>query len=136
MPSGVYERKFSKARSAANTREKNPSWKGGSSSYFVKDGKLTRIDEVYKELFEKQHGLCAICGKEETQKNNQGNGICKLHIDHNHKTGEVRGLLCGRCNRKLGFIEDIEFITKARLYLGEYGDIFDCSKIYKIVGRL
>lgn len=51
-------------------------------------------NEEYETLLEKQNRLCAICKSEE-----------QLHIDHNHETGNVRGLLCGNCNRKLGWYE-------------------------------
>lgn len=52
--------------------------------------------EYYEELFHKQNGKCAICG---TSKE-------KLVIDHDHKTGKVRGLLCHNCNRGLGKFRD------------------------------
>jgi len=53
--------------------------------------------EDYFKLLDKQNGVCAICKvkKEGT-----------LHIDHNHKTGVVRGLLCSNCNMDLGIMKD------------------------------
>lgn len=51
----------------------------------------------YNELLVQQNGLCAIC--EESPKGR------KLAVDHNHKTGQVRGLLCSRCNIGLGWLE-------------------------------
>jgi hypothetical protein len=53
--------------------------------------------EEYDEMMLKQVGSCAIC------KNDFG-GV-RPHIDHCHKTGKVRGLLCGSCNMALGYIE-------------------------------
>jgi hypothetical protein len=53
--------------------------------------------EKYNELFEKQNGVCAICGTSTNK---------PLYIDHNHKTGEVRGLLCVKCNSGIGFFMD------------------------------
>ena len=47
----------------------------------------------YWEMFESQGRGCAICGVSPKKKN--------LHVDHNHKTNEVRGLLCSSCNTKL-----------------------------------
>lgn len=50
-------------------------------------------EEQYEELFQKQRGRCAICERPaETFKT-------KLAVDHNHKTREIRGLLCFYCNR-------------------------------------
>lgn len=45
---------------------------------------------MYSRLLEAQGGICAICGKEEVTR--------RLHVDHDHDTGLVRGLLCGGCN--------------------------------------
>ena len=55
--------------------------------------------EQYDELLKKQEGLCAICHREE---------ICKkrLAVDHCHKTGRVRKLLCHHCNCALGMVDD------------------------------
>jgi hypothetical protein len=51
----------------------------------------------YDTLFQNQGGRCAIC-REESEK--------PLYVDHNHKTGEVRGLLCTKCNPALGLFND------------------------------
>ena len=57
-----------------------------------------------------QEGLCAICGLPETDK--------RFCVDHNHKTGVVRGLLCANCNKGLGhFFDSIESLEKAKSYL-------------------
>ena len=53
----------------------------------------------YNELNKKQQGLCAICSKECFSGN-------KLAVDHCHRTGEVRGLLCRKCNQGLGLLGD------------------------------
>lgn len=76
--------------------------------------------EQYEEMFVTQDGVCVICGKPETSKNKVG-GIRHLSVDHDHKTGKVRGLLCSYCNLKMGVVEsilsDIEFLDKIRKYL-------------------
>jgi hypothetical protein len=56
--------------------------------------------EDYKELFDIQEGKCAICG---THQNDLKQNLC---VDHNHKTGAIRGLLCGKCNRGIGNLND------------------------------
>lgn len=63
----------------------------------------------YDAIFESQGGLCAICKTTED---------VRLHIDHDHITGSVRGLLCGKCNRALGMMQDSpEIAMAASVYL-------------------
>lgn len=57
----------------------------------------------YHKLVELHLGGCAIC----KQPCNSG---MRLAVDHNHKTGKIRGLLCGNCNQALGRIKDNEEI--------------------------
>lgn len=63
--------------------------------------------EQYWALYGAQGGLCAICQRARG-KGPDGTGRGKmLSVDHDHKTGEVRGLLCGPCNRDvLGHLRD------------------------------
>ena len=51
------------------------------------------------DLYEKQNGKCAIC--DEIPKSERG-----LHVDHCHKTGKVRGLLCHWCNTGIGALKE------------------------------
>ena len=68
--------------------------------------------ELYNELYEKQKGCCAICGKHSTELKRA------LSADHCHKYKFVRGLLCGKCNTGLGmFNDDIELFFKAIKYI-------------------
>jgi hypothetical protein len=67
---------------------------GRSSMLKAKFG-LTVAD--YEEMLAGQNGACKICGKT-TRK--------RLAVDHDHETGEVRGLLCHRCNMGLGLFDD------------------------------
>jgi hypothetical protein len=64
--------------------------------------------EEYDALLAKQDERCAICGRK-----------CALQVDHDHKTRKVRGLLCGRCNHGLAFLEAQGFLSKALRYLEE-----------------
>lgn len=60
--------------------------------------------EKYEELEKLQNGLCAVCGLSNSQK--LYNRSVSLHIDHNHETGKIRGLLCHKCNTALGLAND------------------------------
>jgi hypothetical protein len=58
--------------------------------------------EQYNFMLELQNGTCSICGKTDIR---NGQSI-HLSIDHCHKTGKIRALLCGRCNMVLGLVND------------------------------
>ena len=60
--------------------------------------------QQYDEMVEKQENKCLICSKNPDQTSRTINKI--LHVDHCHKTGKVRGLLCFSCNTALGFLND------------------------------
>ena len=68
-----------------------------------------KIDpKYYQSELIKQKGKCSICGKE----------MVRVIIDHDHKTGKIRGLLCDKCNVALGFWkDDINTLHKAIEYL-------------------
>ena len=55
--------------------------------------------EQYNQMFDEQRGVCAVCGTpaKDLKRN--------LAVDHNHRTGKIRGLLCFSCNSLIGRIE-------------------------------
>lgn len=66
--------------------------------------------ERHKKLYDSQGGCCAVCNKPQAY-----SYIC---VDHNHETGEVRGLLCRNYNAALGnFHDSIDLLDKAIAYL-------------------
>ena len=69
-------------------------------------------EEVYDQLFEKQNGDCGICHES-----------TNLVVDHDHNTGEVRGLLCSNCNSTLGKWEKYNNMPEIAIsYLSNQGD--------------
>ncbi len=56
--------------------------------------------EMYEDLLAAQNNACAIC------KATRGAKRQRLHVDHDHATGRIRGLLCSACNRGIGFFKD------------------------------
>lgn len=62
--------------------------------------------EDYNRMLKEQKCVCAICGKEETEVDKRINKKRNLAVDHDHQTEKVRGLLCGKCNKMLGLVND------------------------------
>ncbi len=60
----------------------------------------------YQAMVDAQRGVCAICHKEETSFEPKTGTRKNLAIDHCHKSGKIRGLLCWHCNSVLGKVED------------------------------
>lgn len=74
--------------------------------------------DEFNKMLEKQNYKCKICGKEET-KELKGTKW-KLSVDHCHKTGKVRGLLCRDCNFAIGLFKDnIKTLENAIQYLSK-----------------
>lgn len=59
--------------------------------------------EDYEAMYKKQGGVCGLCGG---LPNGQGKIRGLFHVDHDHKTGRARGLLCGKCNIGVGCLND------------------------------
>ncbi len=67
-------------------------------------------------MHDAQNGLCAICNQPETAF--MKNKIMYLAVDHDHKTGKIRGLLCSNCNNGLGrFYDNVELLQNAIGYI-------------------
>lgn len=64
------------------------------------------------ELLASQNGKCGICKHELVWPDRN------THVDHDHKTGRIRGILCNRCNRAIGaFEDDSELLMDAAAYI-------------------
>jgi Recombination endonuclease VII len=70
--------------------------------------------EQYNNLLEKQDYCCAVCGKHQNEEKK------RLSVDHNHATGEIRGLLCTMCNyRHVGKHRDSSLLRRIADYLDQ-----------------
>jgi len=101
-------------RAGITLPERQKSWKT-SRDYFLKH-KFGINEQIYNEMLLKQNNVCAIC-----KKSNSGDKRTKnFAVDHCHKTGIIRGLLCAACNKGIGLLEDspdnlqaaIEYLSK------------------------
>lgn len=68
--------------------------------------------KAWNEMFAGQGNVCAICSTDSP------GGAGHWHTDHDHISGNVRGILCDQCNKGLGnFKDSVEFLTSASIYL-------------------
>jgi hypothetical protein len=95
----------------ARTAETRQRLYGGGRHYHQKRRYGIGAAEV-DELIRRQGGVCLICSREDPE-----------HVDHDHKTGEVRGILCFNCNGGLGqFSDNAERLMNAVEYLESGGE--------------
>lgn len=89
---------YAAARKKFNEKNRDKILKSKKEARLWKQYGMTtaRYDQMVKE----QGGLCLVCGDPPRGR------FKKLHIDHCHKTGKVRGLLCVGCNRAAGYLSD------------------------------
>ena len=94
---------------SACERNKKMGWKGS------RGGVPGVTQDLLQQMLKQQGGVCGIC-KRAFQS--------PYHIDHDHSTGEIRGLLCGGCNLGLGCFQDnAESLLCAAEYLRNHGVI-------------
>lgn len=68
-------------------------------------------DKEYQRMLFNQKGICSICERK----------LDPPCVDHDHKTGKVRGLLCGKCNTAIGYFSDnTTSLRNAITYLETY----------------
>lgn len=88
-------------RSYENGTRKRPDRDPGHRGRTARRLRYGLLDEDFKRLIKAQDGRCAICRKplkEDTRKT-------EFHVDHDHVTKAIRGLLCIACNTRLGWLE-------------------------------
>lgn len=90
--------------------ERRATGKGWCSVHYSLYSRYKIDPQRYEDIVSEQNGVCAICL-----------GPAKLHMDHNHDTGEIRGALCGNCNRAIGLLRDDFNVTyRAAIYLEKW----------------
>lgn len=126
------EKRFAQAEAARkwsreNPEKRNATKKAWRKKNIEKHNAIVRktlygiTDAQYQEIFKLQDGKCAICGFQFPGQNT-GDRTLSPHVDHCHKSGKVRGLLCNDCNRGLGAFKDrYEFLDAASYYLKVLG---------------
>ena len=106
------------ARHSREAREKykdSPKHDRSRRSSKLKDKYGITLDD-YDRMFAAQNGVCAVCNKPESR---TYSGVpMRLCVDHNHTTGEVRDLLCTKCNFAIGLAnEDPDILDKLSTYI-------------------
>jgi hypothetical protein len=88
---------------------------------FVRLGTLKRYgltQETYAAMVVEQDNVCAICRRPEESSRHSGR---RLVIDHDHKTGRVRKLLCSKCNAGIGLLREDPLVLEAAIkYLRQF----------------
>lgn len=102
------------ARKWEARKDRDPRW--DHERNLLKKYGITRTQ--YDAMFAAQDGKCAICFQPETFKEVKSDKARLLAVDHCHKTGMVRNLLCWRCNTTLGAVkESNELLEAMKVYL-------------------
>lgn len=104
------------ARAYANSRPRENINRIAMEGHFRRSYGLTQ--EALRGMKEAVRHCCEICGER----------VSRLVVDHNHATGEVRGMLCTSCNSGIGQLKDSPSVLEAALaYLTSRGFYGNCS---------
>ena len=112
------KRHYLKYREKILVRTRNYYFKNAEKSRVWRRNRHLKVkfgitEDEFQKILEKQDGICAICGREQYGRT--------LDVDHCHKTGRIRGILCHRCNMGLGYFQDnIELLEKAKKYIKKH----------------
>lgn len=100
---------------AARARRATPEGRRNMRNWRLKQDHGITLDE-YERMVADQGGVCKICRR--PPRGGRTHHDQMLHVDHDHSSGRVRGLLCRQCNVAIGFLdEDVEIIASAIHYL-------------------
>ena len=108
----VYLKKYAKEHPTDPAKTK--AWRienPAKSTYSKRNATLNKLYGIripdYESILAKQKGLCGLCGRPFDAK-------LKAYIDHDHKNGHVRGLLCNKCNSGMSFVDNVVWNKKAQ----------------------
>lgn len=102
---------------AEKHRQKAKRWRSKNAHKLPSETRKSKLRkfgltiEDYERMLLEQDGVCAICRRPETARNQHG--PIRLSVDHCHKTNRVRGLLCGNCNNGIGRFKDDPLILQS-----------------------
>lgn len=76
--------------------------------------------EQYQKMLSDQDNKCLACSREADRGRGPWSSRPSLVLDHNHKTGRARGLVCNRCNWALGVLENSKLMKQLKRYLRKF----------------
>lgn len=128
---GSGETRWRRVCSECRKSDARLSWDKGSPEYRaarIEQASMIRIRKTYgitpdqlSSMRKEQNDLCSICGKPESRTRN--GKTLRLCIDHDAETGQIRGLLCSRCNVAIGMLDHDPVLTsQAVQYLTKWQD--------------
>lgn len=103
---------LSKNRDAVNAKKRDDYRNRGRNNWLQKEYGIS--EDEFENLLKSQNGRCAICGTD-----SPGGSRKMWNVDHDHKSGNVRGLLCWNCNSAIGLLkDDCNIIMAAARHVG------------------
>lgn len=114
-----YCKECTSIRGKVRYREKYPLKDGTRSLFSLREWHLKTkyniTEDQYNNMLQEQSNRCLICNSESNAESK------KFAVDHCHKTGKVRGLLCSECNSGIGFLkENPDIMLSAIEYLKKH----------------
>lgn len=96
----------------------DPEYRAMKSREYLLRNKYGLTQEDFLKMLKKQKGACAICGEQQKIKYLKKGSTGRLVVDHCHKTGKVRELLCAECNFGISKFKDkMSLLMKASMYI-------------------
>ena len=109
-PLSAFHKKSSRCKPCRSEKDKKNYYENDRGNYYLRTYGITLKE--YDIMYEEQEGCCAICGIHQLEESRR---FC---VDHDHDTGQVRGLLCNNCNTGIGKLKDnYDLLYRAADYL-------------------